>query len=82
MAKRIYQISNKKPLIVQNGVEVGLIIKINNHNKDKLIRKNEVVSFRGFSSLYRTKDIFLARSNITKDTKIPIRLIYPFSENY
>ena len=81
MARRIYEISKKHPYIIQNGVDTNYIEKINNQNRNKLMRKNEIVSFRGLSSLYRTKDIFKAREYFKETSEIPIRLIYPFYEN-
>lgn len=76
MANRIYKISKKESFIVQNGVEIDLIRKI---SKQKKIRQKKLVSFRGLTSLYRTKEIFLARERIESEFLIPIRLIYPFS---
>ena len=83
MAKRIYKISKKKSFIVQNGVEIDLIKKVSKLKKLKQNRQKKLVSFRGLTSLYRTKEIFLARQRIKTDLSIPIQLIYPFSnESY
>tara|TARA_B100001989_G_scaffold250543_1_gene227870 strand:+ start:878 stop:1999 length:1122 start_codon:yes stop_codon:yes gene_type:complete len=80
MAKRIYKISKKESLIVQNGIEIELISKISKLKKLKKIRQKKIVSFRGITSLYRTKEIFLARQTIHSEFPIPIKLIYPFSD--
>ena len=80
MAERIFQISKIKPLIIQNGIDIKLINKINKSNKKFFKRKKAIVSFRGLSPLYRTEEIFKSRELIKDDKKIPIHLIYPFSE--
>ena len=73
----------ERTFIVQNGVEIDLIQKVSKLKSTKKNRHKKIVSFRGLTSLYRTKEIFLARQRIKTDFSIPIKLIYPFSnESY
>ncbi len=80
MANRIYEISNIKPLLIQNGLDIDLLKKSLNKNQE-LKRKNAVVSFRGLYPLYRVDEIFLSRKLIKEYKSIPIKLIYPFYES-
>ena len=59
-----------KPTIVQNGIDLESIIKINNESKNiQSIKRIEILSIRGITPIYRIKDIIKSR-NISKKIKI------------
>ncbi len=69
------KISNIKPHIVQNGIDLSLILKHNKRLRKPKNRSN-IISIRGFSELYRIKEILLYRKK-----RPSISFIYPFYDN-
>lgn len=82
MAKRIFEISKVKPVIIQNGIDMKLISEVKKDINTSFSRNEEIVSFRGLNPLYRIENIFQSRILSKIGATFPIRLIYPFSQIY
>jgi len=74
MQEKIYELSGVKATIIQNGVDVDTLLKINGDHSEK----NKVTSIRGMTNLYRIDEIVDAKNS--SRIKEPIRFIYPFWE--
>lgn len=81
MKEGVKKLSQKNAYIIQNGID---ICSINNHklkNAESKGKNNErigILSMRGFTELYRIKDIIESRNKTESD--YPITFIYPFYE--
>ena len=75
MKSKCEKISSITPFIIQNGIDMSLILE---HNKEtvKPINRTKVLSIRGFTKLYRIKEIIAAREKLQ-----PITFIYPFYDD-
>lgn len=82
MQEGVYSLSKKNAHIIQNGIDVTSIedYKINAINEEqKISNRSGVLSMRGFTELYRIKDILQARNQT--ESKYSITFIYPFYES-
>jgi hypothetical protein len=75
MQNKITQLCGKESTVIQNGIDVSAISRI----VIKSVRRENVVSIRGFTSLYRINEIFEGREHSTQ--KPELQLLYPFREN-
>jgi hypothetical protein len=74
MQEKIFALSKKKAMIIQNGIDIKSI-----HNYDyQNTKRDKVVSIRGVTDLYRIKDIVEMRN--ASSLNIPIEFIYPFKD--
>lgn len=82
MQEKAEHISGIKPFIIQNGIDIAAIDKINLLTKKNKIRNIPILSIRGFTSLYQIKELVTARNKTVLLQKkiIPITFIYPFYE--
>jgi hypothetical protein len=78
MAKGVFKISGTSPCIIQNGIDLSSILKYYNFKKPY---RNNVLSIRGFASLYCLEKILEARNNSIKLHREPITFIYPFVDS-
>lgn len=75
MQEICFELSNVKPYIIQNGIDVNAILNLNSNHK-----KNEfkILSIRGLTPLYRIENILKSKSNSIKYRNVSLDLIYPF----
>ncbi len=77
LQNKVLEIANKKPIIVQNGIDTRQI----NKKINKTIKREIFLSIRAWEDNYRIDKIVLSR-NISK-SEVDLTFIYPFStENY
>lgn len=79
MKTKCEEISSTTPFIIQNGIDMRSIQnfyqkKISIKEKSK---RDKITSIRGYTELYRIKEILLSRGN----REIPITFIYPFYDS-
>ena len=82
MQEKAESISGIKPFIIQNGIDLASIEKLNSITNIKNKRDIPILSIRGFTELYRIKELIKARNKNIEFTKniTPITFIYPFYE--
>ena len=72
----------RKVVVIPNGIDlksIGKLLKLKKHKSNR----EDIISVRGLSKLYRVHDIINSRSARKESSKIPINFIYPFYEkNY
>lgn len=82
MQEGVYNLSKRNAYIIQNGIDVTSIEDYKrsfNSDEQKTSQRSGILSMRGFTELYRIKDILQARSQMVY--KCSITFIYPFYEN-
>jgi hypothetical protein len=72
MKSKVYELSNRNALVIQNGIDLR---EISAYKKNK-INKTVICSIRGLTPLYRIEEILLAR-NVSK-SKSKMTFVYPF----
>lgn len=72
------KISGVDPVIIQNGIDLTAINKKNTSDEDEVESNNRILSLRGFTELYRLKQIIESRNFNLKN--ISIDFIYPFQD--
>lgn len=85
MQQGVFNLTGRHASIIQNGIDLDAInfFAKNSEGCNDMISclRTEILSIRGFTPLYRIKDILIARNRI--DNEVPITFIYPFYEfNY
>lgn len=75
MKSKCEEISGVTPFIIQNGIDLSLILE-QNKKTVKSLNRTKVVSIRGFTKLYRIKEIIAGRKKLH-----PITFIYPFYDD-
>jgi len=75
MKDRIFKLSGKNAIIIQNGIDMDSISKF----QDNTHARNQICSFRGMTPLYQINKIITARNQSKK--RIPITFIYPFEDS-
>jgi hypothetical protein len=80
MFKNIKKLCNIEPKIIQNGIDLESILKMNDSLNIGQIKRENILSIRGIAPIYRIIDIVQAR-NASKNYKTPITLTSPFAEN-
>lgn len=74
MAEHVCQVQTMvKPVVVQNGVDIHAIQKVGK------LRRSIILSVRGMTELYRTKEILINRDRCFHD--VPISFVYPFFDS-
>lgn len=83
MANAVNLISNRYPLIIQNGIDLPSIRRIlgDDQSVDTQLR-TRVVSFRGFTSLYCIHEILKARNCSVSNLGCDLDFIYPFYDQH
>lgn len=71
MQSEIRNLSGVEALLIQNGIDAPAL-----EHRSAAAKRNQVVSLRGLTGLYRIDKIFEARES--SQTKPPLTLIYPF----
>ena len=72
MQQKTYELSGVKAHIIQNGIAVSEITTfLSSH-----IYRDKIISIRGFTPLYRIKEILDARNYL--ESEYPISMTYPF----
>ena len=79
MKEKMIEMSGVIPYIIQNGIDMKSIEGF--INKTKKVKRNKVVSIRGFTPLYRIKEIANSRNAIKNLKDYPLTFIYPFYSN-
>ncbi len=80
MQKGVNELIGKNAIIIQNGIDINSIedylstLKISIENK----KKEGLLSIRGFTALYRIKDILINRNQLKNFEKLTF--IYPFQD--
>ena len=81
MQKHVKILSGVNAVVIQNGIDIKTINK--NHLKKNNVDREKIVSIRGFTSLYRIKQIIEARNNSRSNQRLGMHLIFPFKDaNY
>lgn len=80
MQDKTIELSGIKPYIIQNGIDISAIKELRLKLSDN-IKRNQVVSLRGFTELYRIDEILKSRNSSKVKSDIPIIFIYPFYEH-
>jgi hypothetical protein len=75
MQQRILQLCGKESTVIQNGIDVDAISHIIGDPRER----ENVVSIRGFTPLYRINEIFDGRDHSVHKPRL--YFIYPFSED-
>jgi hypothetical protein len=75
MQNMITQLCGKESTVIQNGIDVSAISRI----AIKSHRRENVVSIRGFTTLYRINEIFDGRDHSLQKPRL--HLLYPFRED-
>jgi hypothetical protein len=76
MKKRIYELSGVEAHIIQNGIDIKQISKV---VKSLEVHRTILLSIRGFTSLYRIRNIVEAR-NVIFNSVHSISFVYPFCD--
>lgn len=81
MAKYVYAISKVSPLILQNGINCTKISKLKRSLSVEPNQKScKILSFRGFTPLYRIDHIVRSRNNSQELADIGLDFVFPFSD--
>ena len=81
MSKIVESLCSIQPMIVQNGIDLESIIKINNESKNKQgIKRIEILSIRGITPIYRIKEIIKGRNISKENKKTKLMFTAPFFE--
>jgi hypothetical protein len=78
MSLGVISISGLKPYIIQNGIDLS---SLTNAGTKKYFNRDQLVSIRGFSSLYCLEKILDARNRSMDYHNQPITFIYPFVDS-
>lgn len=78
MKKGIKDLVDRDAYVIQNGINIDAINQIFLNYSTTTINRNLLLSIRGMTSLYRIKEIVLARNVST--LKLPLTFMYPFYE--
>ena len=81
MKDKTFEISGVEPKIIQNGIDIKAIEGFLLSMIEKKLKRDRLLSIRGFSPLYRIEELLIARSKENNAKDFPISLIYPFHEN-
>lgn len=79
MKAKCFQISGIEPIIIQNGIDLDSINKMNTYHVKKNGPNNRILSLRGLTDLYRINEIVQSRNYNFKN--IGINFIYPFHDD-
>lgn len=82
MQQGVMDLVGKKAVVIQNGIDMARIsetLDTLSIVKDSGFRRSGILSIRGFTELYRIKELILNRNLIVD--KVPISFIYPFHED-
>ena len=81
MAHGVKLIANVTPMVLQNGIDIASLKEtISLHAVNQDCASNRIISFRGFTPLYRIREVLLARNSSKKYSNTGIDFIYPFYE--
>lgn len=72
MQDKIFELSERKSILIQNGIDMDSISKL--QPVDYL--RDRIISFRGMTPLYQIKEIVTAREH--SNNNYPLTFIYPF----
>lgn len=75
MRDKCIELSNVTPFIVQNGIDLKSIQEYK--AKNSMTSRDKILSIRGFTELYRIKEILESRG----DVGLPLTFIYPFHDD-
>ena len=75
MQQQIMELSGKESTVIQNGIDVDAISRVIAAPRER----ENVVSIRGFTPLYRINEIFDGRDHSVQKPRL--HFIYPFSED-
>ncbi len=67
--------------VIRNGIDIKSIDVATAKAKGESVEKTAIMSIRGFTPLYRIKEIILGRNASKKYSGVPLTFIYPFYEN-
>jgi hypothetical protein len=67
--------------VIRNGIDIKSIDAATARAARNSAERTAVMSIRGFTPLYRIKEIFSSRNASKKYSAIPLTFIYPFYEN-
>ncbi len=81
MKEKVWELAGVKAHIIQNGIDLDSIKTFLNQNPNNFENRTALLSIRGFTPLYRIKDIIIARNSSQKLWNTPLTFIYPFYEN-
>jgi hypothetical protein len=81
MKDKVWELSHINAHIIQNGIDIYSINKFMNQIQNDYEDRNLLLSIRGFTSLYRIKDILIARNSSKMFYEYPLTFIYPFYED-
>jgi hypothetical protein len=79
MQSRIKELSGIDAYIIQNGIDIEALSPIINSSINQI--RDKILSIRGFTALYRIKEILQARNNSLVNKELPLTFIYPFFES-
>lgn len=84
MAAGVREIAGFYPMVVQNGIDVEFLMKYPLVPEERREKQSEkILSFRGFTELYRIDQIIFARNSSNKYFSHGLEFIYPFqNETY
>lgn len=81
MKKHVFELTGLNVNVIQNGIDLVSINDCLEQSHSKSVTRENLLSTRGFTSLYRIKDILVARNSSTNFSEVPITIIYPFYEH-
>jgi hypothetical protein len=81
MKDKIYELAGLDAQIVQNGIDIDAINKFLSTYTLESMSRQTVLSIRGFTPLYRIREIIMARNISSTTSNIPLTFVYPFQEN-
>ncbi len=80
MKGKIFDLTGINALIIQNGIEIDAIRQYLDSVQNNETNRNLILSLRGFTPLYRIREIVDARNCSRIQSNYPITFIYPFKE--
>ena len=79
MKEKVFELAGIEAQIIQNGIDIEAINMIVKKQNDLSGRVN-ILSSRAFTSIYRIREIILARNTSKNLTSTPLTFISPFSD--
>lgn len=80
MKQKVFELSGVDAYIIQNGIDLDDIQHYAQNDGENILR-NRILSIRGFTPLYRIKEIAKARNSSLTLTQRGITYLYPFYED-
>ena len=78
MKEKIIELTGLQAEIIQNGIDLESINSFLTQNLTGAVTRDQLLSMRGFTQLYRIDHILQARNSSVNYADFPITFIYPF----